>query len=308
MLPCIPSQPRFGSITIARYSMKTVGFRRSLTRAPSRTPGRLAILISHWNAFCSCIPQFGLVYGLFPATMEGTLSQLREDARIHHDLPDRILPSQMSDTELNDLFAACLPGLKKAAREMLRNHQDSEDALQDGLLLAFRNLHQFQGRAAFSTWLHSIVRNSSRMHYRKAKHHIASVELAPNQDAVLTERRCVEPRPSPEEVCIQNERSEILRKVAKELPAKYHGAIKCFHLEGLGEEETARRLHITPGALKAQLHRSRRLLTSRMRSSYAPESLKIWAFFREFPRRGTAGGKCRGGRTSASRKVETMML
>ena len=50
---------------------------------------------------------------------------------------------------------------------MLRNPQDCEDALQEGLLLAFRNLNQFQGRSKFSTWLHSIVRNAARTHVRK---------------------------------------------------------------------------------------------------------------------------------------------
>jgi len=40
---------------------------------------------------------------------------------------------------------------------MLRHPQDSEDALQDGLLLAFRNLKQFQGRSTFSTWLHTAL-------------------------------------------------------------------------------------------------------------------------------------------------------
>jgi DNA-directed RNA polymerase specialized sigma24 family protein len=55
----------------------------------------------------------------------------------------------MSEAEVNELFAVCLPKLKKATRRMLRNEEDSEDALQDGLLLAFRKLHQFQGRSAF---------------------------------------------------------------------------------------------------------------------------------------------------------------
>jgi DNA-directed RNA polymerase specialized sigma24 family protein len=59
------------------------------------------------------------------------------------------LPIYVSEEEINELFAACLPKLKKAARRMLRNQQDCEDALQEGLLLAFRKLHQFEGRSVF---------------------------------------------------------------------------------------------------------------------------------------------------------------
>ena len=75
----------------------------------------------------------------------------------------------MTDVELDHLFASCMPRLRQAARQMLRNPQDCEDALQEGLLLAFRNLNQFQGRSQFSTWLHSIVRNAARTQVRRKK-------------------------------------------------------------------------------------------------------------------------------------------
>jgi len=49
----------------------------------------------------------------------------------------------VSEEQINELFASCLPRLRKASRKMLANQQDCNDALQDGLLLAFRKLHQF---------------------------------------------------------------------------------------------------------------------------------------------------------------------
>lgn len=197
------------------------------------------------------------------------------------------LPVDMTEAEVNALFASCLPKLKKAARRMLRNQQDCEDALQDGLLLAYRNLRQFEGRSSFSTWLHTIVANCSRMYYRKAvARRLSFVDWGtPEQDALLERIGCVETRPSPEEMCIQGERSDILRRTTQELPAKYHRAIECFHLQGLGEEETARRLHMTTSAVKSQLHRSRRLLTSRIRRSYVSAGFKGSLFYRKVPRR-----------------------
>ncbi len=185
---------------------------------------------------------------------------------------DGLLPIDMSEAEVNELFAVCLPKLKKVTRRMLRNEEDSEDALQDGLLLAFRNLHQFQGRSAFLTWVHSIVRNSSRVHYRRAAAHptLSLERVFADPSTPVAESQFVETRPSPEETCIQHERSEILRKTTRDLPSKYRRAIRHFHLEGLGENETARRLGVTTSALKSQLHRSRRLLTHRIRLLYAP--------------------------------------
>ncbi len=239
------------------------------------------------------------------------MAESSNDASVRAVAREETLPINMTETEVNELFASCLPKLKKATRRMLRNQQDSEDALQDGLLLAFRKLHQFEGRSAFSTWLYRIVQNKSRMHYRKASaRQVAFVELrSAEQDALLVERGCVETRPSPEDMCIQQERSDILRKTTEALPAKYHKAIRCFHMEGLGEQETARRLRMTPSALKAQLHRSRRILTSKIRRSYVPESLKSCAFYRDVPCRIPAArmDQRRTGRKSAPRKVENMM-
>ena len=259
----------------------------------------------HWNTICSGL--IGTESAFHYSTGGGTLVPSS-----NHAAREAILPINMTEAEVNDLFASCLPLLRRATRRMVRNRQDSEDALQDGLLLAFRNLHQFQGRSAFSTWLYRIVQNCSRLHYRKANaQRVAFADLKDaDLDAFLIAHECIESRPSPEEMCIQQERSEILRRVTEELPPKYHHAIRCFHLEGLGEAESARRLSMTPSALKSRLHRSRRILTSKIRNSYMPESLKSFVFYRELPycKPATRTRKCRAGRISASRKVENMMV
>src|SRR5207244_851724 len=66
-------------------------------------------------------------------------------------------------------FASSSAHLYQAAFRILSNPHDAEDAVQDSLLCAFRNLNQFHGRARFSTWLHRIAINSSLMRLRKRK-------------------------------------------------------------------------------------------------------------------------------------------
>jgi len=48
----------------------------------------------------------------------------------------------MNVSELDALFAACMPTLAGSARRMMRAAQDSKDVLQEGLLSAFQKLHQ----------------------------------------------------------------------------------------------------------------------------------------------------------------------
>jgi RNA polymerase sigma-70 factor (ECF subfamily) len=196
--------------------------------------------------------------------------------------PEKRLPVDLNEEELNALFAECLPKPQKAARRMIHNAEDSEDAVQEALITAFRKLHQFEGRSSFSTWLHSIVRNASRMYYRKAKARPAAVseqEYA-NQDGDVVDGGFVDPQPSPEEVCAKVERSEILTTAAKEIPEKYRAAIYLFYRLGLGEQATAEALGITVSSLKAQLHRSRILLSWRIRRRCMPDATADFLFAR----------------------------
>ena len=52
-----------------------------------------------------------------------------------------------------------------------KNHEDAEDALQESLLSAYMNLHRFDGRSSFSTWLTRIGINAALMTLRKKRTH-----------------------------------------------------------------------------------------------------------------------------------------
>src|ERR1700716_4130767 len=72
---------------------------------------------------------------------------------------------------LTTLFARDRIKLYRTAYSLLRNKEDAEDALQEGLVAAYVNLKSFQGRARFSTWLTRIVINATLMSLRKPHIH-----------------------------------------------------------------------------------------------------------------------------------------
>lgn len=177
-----------------------------------------------------------------------------------------LLPSQLSSAELDELFAACMPKLSMAARKMMRNRQDSEDVLQDGLLSAFQNLRQFQGRSRFSTWVHSIVRNAAKMHVRKQGSRVFySLEqnLSDENEPAL-ENLVPDAQPSPEQYCVRSERSEILRAALKELPARYRKAIELCDIAGVEGKEAAAAMGVSLNSLKISLHRARRQVSRKI--------------------------------------------
>jgi RNA polymerase sigma-70 factor (ECF subfamily) len=68
---------------------------------------------------------------------------------------------------LESVFTQYRDRLYQTALRLCGNPEDAEDALQDGLLSAFRNLRHFQGRSQFSTWLTRIVINATLMRIRQ---------------------------------------------------------------------------------------------------------------------------------------------
>jgi RNA polymerase sigma factor (sigma-70 family) len=183
-----------------------------------------------------------------------------------------VLPINMNDAELDQLFASCIPRLQRTTRLLLRDPQDSEDAVQEGLLLAFRHLKQFQGRSSFSTWLHSIVRNVARTHYRRLKSRpkcSVEEELSTENESKF-ERAFVDPGLNPEQECELSERSHLLREVIHELPSKYAFAMQLCDVEGLQSRDASQILGISSCALKTCLFRARRITARRIRARFCP--------------------------------------
>ena len=164
---------------------------------------------------------------------------------------------------IDALFAPCIPRLRRLTARFLSNQQDSEDALQDGLLLAFRHLGQFEGRARFSTWLHSIVVNAARTTLRRRHSGPALCSLDDSiegRDSLAIAETLADPHPSAESLCERSERLARLCKVVDTLPPRWAMVVRLHDLEGLSMRETAERLGTTVSAAKTRHHRASRML------------------------------------------------
>ena len=192
-----------------------------------------------------------------------------EEPRTYRKESDHLLQlaSAGNRQALDDLFVSNSPGLYQTAFRILSNSHDAEDAVQDSLLCAFRNLNQFRGHARFSTWLHRIAINSSLMRLRKRK---CRRELS--VDPLVTGNELVAPGvdlPSvdlnPEEQCARDEQRKILSEALLQLPGPFRAAIELCDLEELPTRDAAQRLGVPLSTMKARLFRSRRALKTAIR-------------------------------------------
>ena len=99
---------------------------------------------------------------------------------------------------LSMLFARESVRHYRTAFSVLRNKEDSEDALQNGLLSAYLNLASFEGRSKFSTWLTRIVPNAALMNRRKRRilPQMSIDEIAVGKPQPWTSSLC-DPHPGP---------------------------------------------------------------------------------------------------------------
>jgi RNA polymerase sigma-70 factor (ECF subfamily) len=166
---------------------------------------------------------------------------------------------------LNTLFARNNRALYQTALRVLGNPEDAEEALQEGLLSAYRNLRRFERRSQFSTWLTRIVINAALMRRRSklARPAVSLDDLSSESETPLSERFADE-GPDPEQLYAGTELRERVDKKLGEISPLLRTAFWLREIEGLSAEEAAQILGVSRNTLKARLWRARQELAARL--------------------------------------------
>jgi RNA polymerase sigma-70 factor (ECF subfamily) len=193
--------------------------------------------------------------------METTESYIGIDKHLDVRLPEK-------DTrDMQDVLSRYLPSFYRVAYRYLGNAADAEDAVQDALLSACRNLGQFKGQAKMSTWLTTIVINSALTQLRRRPrqiHRSLDERLGEDQKYCISER-LADCRPSPEDECVGSDlHGRLLQFVAKLSPS-LRKAYQLRVLNGLTTSEAARIVGVADVTMKAQVSRARAELRRMMR-------------------------------------------
>lgn len=169
---------------------------------------------------------------------------------------------QLGDAQaLNALFRRHHQSLFHSVLRVMGNHEDAEDALQDGLLSAFRNLNSFEGRSQFSTWLTRIVINAALMRRRSmaSRPAVAGGEVQSKNETPLTER-LVSKSLTPEQLLGRIEIREMFKDHIEELSPILRTVFLLRIMRECTTNETAKILSVPVNTVKARLWRARRQL------------------------------------------------
>jgi RNA polymerase sigma-70 factor, ECF subfamily len=147
------------------------------------------------------------------------------------------------------------------ALRITRNWQDAEDVKLQSILKAFTQLHSFQGRSSFSTWLVRIAINEALMLLRKKRTwHEFTIENTCEPDGEIKLSQTFRSTSFADESYLAEERKSILYATLKRLTPAMRMAIQLGEIGERSTRETARIRGISLSAAKSRVFQGRRRL------------------------------------------------
>lgn len=163
---------------------------------------------------------------------------------------------------MRSLLLEAAPTVQRFATRLCPGAADAEDAQQDALYTLTTQLPQYEGRAAFTSWLYTLVRTACGRRRRGLKHQPHAPEEALEGTAA--------PGPSPEEHAAGAELRTLVGAALDAMSAEHRAVILLRDVEGLSAAEAAAALGLSVEALKSRLHRARSALREALRPAVEP--------------------------------------
>ena len=145
--------------------------------------------------------------------------------------------------------------------EKLNDQELAKDLTIESIGKAFKKLHLYTEKFAFSTWLYTIARNHTIDYLRKNKLPTVSIEkMLVGIDGKKTNFDIKSDDLQPDLFLEKKQRIAILRRIVENLKPKYRDLVKLRYFKEKSYEEISEELSMPLGTVKALLYRSREQL------------------------------------------------
>lgn len=172
---------------------------------------------------------------------------------------------------LEALLAEARPRALAVALRVLHHPDDAEDAVQDAFVKVCRHVTRFEGRAAFSTWLHRIVVNTSLDLLRR---HEARAERLTDDDGEDEARIPVGVQEeTPEDDLGRGERAVAVRAALQVLSPVHREALVLREFDDRSYGEIARHTRCPVGTVMSRLFHARRKIAEVLRQEHGEEAM-----------------------------------
>lgn len=162
----------------------------------------------------------------------------------------RLLAAQRYTEAFERLMDLCQDKVFRLAVSILRDRSRAEEAAQESFLKLWQALPTYDGRAAPSTWLYAIARNTCLATLRSERYRKMQDIDGPTIDA-------------PAARAVAGDDAHV-RELLERLPDVQRRVISLFYMEQRSVADVANLLGLPEGTIKSHLHRARRELARLM--------------------------------------------
>ena len=131
------------------------------------------------------------------------------------------------------------------------NYAEAEDNMQDGFIIIFKKIEQFQFKGSFEGWAKRIMINNALQKYRTQVRFLEVVNNTIVEEDIP-------------EIDDENISLDYLMQIIQELPDRYRMVFNLYVLDGYSHKEIAEMLEITTGTTKSNLARARMILKEKI--------------------------------------------
>ncbi|MFP5070895.1 RNA polymerase sigma factor [Pseudonocardia nantongensis] len=149
----------------------------------------------------------------------------------------------------NELIRRHRTLLRVVALRVLENHYDADDAVQDGLLRAFRSAHTYVGRSSVGAWLRTIIENTARTAARNRQRDQRRVTDISTSRLADAEQAGADPAE------VVTDRALIAAALA-EIPDPWRRTFELVKVNGLSYAEAAEVLDVPVGTVRSRINRA----------------------------------------------------
>jgi RNA polymerase sigma-70 factor (ECF subfamily) len=176
---------------------------------------------------------------------------------------------------LRPLLEQVRPRALAIALKVLRNRDDAEDAVQDAMLKVWRNLHRFERRASFTTWIHRIVMNASLDILRRRSGQAEGMAVDERDEDSLPRFEPSHDQTPERELGLAQVQLMVRAAVARLAPV-HRQAITLREFDDCAYDEIAEVAACPIGTVMSRLHHARQRVAEDLRAA-ADFDVALWA-------------------------------
>ncbi|SHO65110.1 RNA polymerase sigma factor [Algoriphagus zhangzhouensis] len=155
------------------------------------------------------------------------------------------------------------------ALRILKNSEDAKEVAQDSFIKIFHNLHNFQEKSAFKTWLYKIVYHESLGKLRKNKRQFVSLEDFQEDNSREPDYQ------SGLELLEEKDRKNIIQIALNKLRPAESTILTLYYLDEQSIKEIEEITDFTESNIKILLHRGRKNLIKELNKTHHKETLRM---------------------------------